>query len=184
MREDRTEASARPDAAQRSSGSLIEVTDHKMLVGLIDPNEPAILPQMRKLMRTRHYAARTERSYTGWACRFAQFAGGWDKPASTLTESDVRDFLSELAVKDRVAASPQNQALNALIFLFRDVLGHEFAGTQSATGIGPTVTRTGSGRRLRFGLVTVRHESQSSQCAERILLAVVVSIVETLARSS
>ena len=145
MREDRTEASARPDAAQRSSGSLIEVTDHKMLVGLIDPNEPAILPQIRKLMTTRHYAARTERSYTVWAWQFAQFAGGWDKPASTVIESEVRDFLSKLAVKDRVAASTQNQALNALLFLFRDVLGHEFAGTQSATGVGPTVTRTGSG---------------------------------------
>ena len=176
--------SGRRDVAQRSSGSLIEVTDHKMLVGLIDPNEPAILPQIRKLMRTRHYAARTERSYTVWAWRFAHFAGGWDKLASTVIESEVRDFLSKLAVKDRVAASTQNQALNALLFLFRDVLGHDFAGTQFATGIDPTVTRTGSDRRLRFGLVTVRHESQSSQCAERILLAVVVSIVETLARSS
>ena len=127
LKEKRTEASARPDVAECSSGSLIEVTDDKMLVGLIDPNEPAILRQMRKLMRTRHYAARTERSSTGWACRFAQFAGGWDKPASTVTESDVRDFLSELAVKDRVAASTQNQALNALLFLFRDVLGREFA---------------------------------------------------------
>ena len=63
---------------------MIEVTDDKMLVGLIDPNDPAILRQMRELMRTRHYAARTERSYTGWAGRFAQFATGWDNVASTM----------------------------------------------------------------------------------------------------
>ncbi len=68
LKENGTEASGRPDAAQSSIGSLIEVTDEKMLVGLIAPNEPAILRQMWELMRTRHYAARTERSYTGWAC--------------------------------------------------------------------------------------------------------------------
>ena len=55
-----------------------------MLVGLIDPSDPAILRQMQEFMRTRHYAARTERSYTGWACRFAQFARGWDNVASTV----------------------------------------------------------------------------------------------------
>jgi len=127
LKERRTQTSEESSPAPRSSGSVIEVTDDKMLVGLIDPNEPAILQQMRELMRTRHYAARTERSYTGWACRFAQFAGGWDSVASTVIESDVRDFLSELAVKDRVAASTQNQAFNALLFLFRDVLGRDFA---------------------------------------------------------
>lgn len=127
QKEARTEASESPSISHHGSGPVIDVTDDKMLVGLIDPNEPAILQQMRELMRTRHYAARTERSYTGWACRFADFAGGWDKLASTVIESDVRDFLSELAVKDRVAASTQNQAFNALLFLFRDVLGREFA---------------------------------------------------------
>ncbi|MFN7580602.1 MAG: phage integrase N-terminal SAM-like domain-containing protein [Planctomyces sp.] len=55
-----------------------------MLVGLIDPSDPAIRRQMQEFMRTRHYAARTERSYTGWACRFAQFARGWDNVASTV----------------------------------------------------------------------------------------------------
>lgn len=103
-----------------------EVTDDKMLVGLIDPQEPALLQNMRRLMRTRHYAARTERSYTGWACRFARFVGGWDQVQSSVIESDVKEFLSGLAVNDRVAASTQNQAFSALLFLFRDVLGRSF----------------------------------------------------------
>ncbi len=68
MKENGTEASGRPNAAQYSIKALIELTHDKMLVGLITPNEPAILRQMWELMRTRHYAARTERSYTGWAC--------------------------------------------------------------------------------------------------------------------
>ncbi len=104
---------------------MVEVTDDKMLVGKIDASEPPLLQEMRKLMRTRHYAARTERSYTGWACRFAAFTGGWQKIA-TASEMDVKEFLSDLAVKDRVAASTQNQAFNALLFLFRDVLNREF----------------------------------------------------------
>ena len=79
--------SGRRDVAQRSSGSLIEVTDDKMPVGLIDPSDPAILRQMRELMKTRHYAAHTERSWTGWASRFAQFARGWDNVASTVTST-------------------------------------------------------------------------------------------------
>ena len=105
----------------------MEVTDDKMLVRLIHPNKPAILQQMRELMRTRHYAARTERSYTGWGCRFAQFARGWDTVASTAFEPDMRDFLSKLAVTHRVAASTQNQAFNVFLFLCRDVLGRSFA---------------------------------------------------------
>ena len=54
---------------QNSDASNIPVNDDKMLVGEIDPNEPALLQEMRKQMRRRHYAARSERSYTGWACR-------------------------------------------------------------------------------------------------------------------
>ena len=98
-----------------------------MLVGQIDPNEPPLLQAMRKQMRRRHYAARSERSYTGWACRFAQFVGGWEKISSGVTELELKEFLSDLAVRGKVAASTQNQAFNALLFLFRDVLQREFS---------------------------------------------------------
>jgi hypothetical protein len=125
--ERRTQTSEESSVAPRSGGPVMEVTDDKMLVRLIDPNKPAILQQMRELMRTRHYAARTERSYSGWGCRFAQFARGWVSVASTVIESDVRDFLSKHSVTHRVAASTRNQAFNVFLFLCRDVLGRSFA---------------------------------------------------------
>jgi hypothetical protein len=98
---------------QKSDSSHIEVNDDKMLVGQIDPGEPALLQEMRKQMRRRHYAARSERSYTGWVGRFAQFVGGWDKISSGVSELELKEFLSDLAVRGKVAASTQNQALAA-----------------------------------------------------------------------
>jgi integron integrase len=124
-REDSSERSPR-NHVPKSDSPHIEVNDDKMLVGQIDPNEPALLQEMRKQMRRRHYAARSERSYTGWACRFAQFVGGWEKVSSGITESELKEFLSDLAVRGKVAASTQNQAFNALLFLFRDVMQREF----------------------------------------------------------
>ena len=112
-REDSSERSPR-NHVPKSDSTHIEVNDDKMLVGQIDPNEPALLQEMRKQMRRRHYAARSERSYTGWACRFAQFVGGWEKVSSGITESELKEFLSDLAVRGKVAASTQNQAFHAL----------------------------------------------------------------------
>ncbi|MEZ6042768.1 MAG: integron integrase [Planctomycetaceae bacterium] len=82
---------------------------------------------MRKLMRVRHYAPRTERAYAGWVERFAQAFGGWADSFSQVGEVEIKEFLSDLAVQGRVAASTQNQAFNALLFLFRDVLKRELA---------------------------------------------------------
>ena len=65
-REDSSERSPR-NYVPKSNSTRIEANDDKMLVGQIDPNEPALLQEMRKQMRRRHYAARSERSYTGWA---------------------------------------------------------------------------------------------------------------------
>jgi len=65
-REDSPERSPR-NYVPKSDSTHIEVNDDKMLVGQIDPNKPALLQEMRKQMRRWHYAARSERSYTGWA---------------------------------------------------------------------------------------------------------------------
>ena len=119
---------ASPEATERSPllpQDKLNEHDDKMLIGRIDTTEPILLQQMRKLMRVRHYATRTERSYTGWIQRFAQFVGGWEKIAGGVGEMEVKEFLSDLAVNGRVAASTQNQAFNALLFLFRDVLNRE-----------------------------------------------------------
>ena len=78
------------------------------------------LDQVRTAIRTRHYSIRTERSYIDWIVRFIRFHG--QRHPGELGEAEVSEFLSHLAVKLAVAANTQNQALNALNFLYRDVL--------------------------------------------------------------
>ncbi len=75
----------------------------------------------RAAMRLRHFSPRTEQAYIGWMLRYYEFHGRRD-PAE-LGAAHVTQFLSALAVRSRVAASTQNQALAALLFLYRDVLG-------------------------------------------------------------
>jgi integron integrase len=85
----------------------------------------AVEEKIRERMRLRHYSFSTERSYLDWYSRFHKYVSsvrGKSVP-SEWTSEDVSDFLSRLAVVDRVSASTQNQAFNGLLFLFRDVLG-------------------------------------------------------------
>ena len=81
---------------------------------------PTLLEQLRTVIRRKHYAMRTEDAYVGWVRDFIRFH---DKrhPAS-LAEGHVTRYLSHLAVERRVSASTQNQALSALLFLYRNVL--------------------------------------------------------------
>ena len=102
-------------------------------------NPRQILDEMRQLMRLRHYASRTERSYLGWVRRFLGYVGG--TAGSTPTPEDVKDYLSHLAVHRKVASSTQNQAFNALLFLCRYVLMVDLGD------LGTTV-RARRGRRL------------------------------------
>ncbi|MEM7404266.1 MAG: integron integrase [Pseudomonadota bacterium] len=81
---------------------------------------PQELDELRKAIRLRHYSIRTEQAYLGWVKRFHWFHRGI--PFDDLGYAHVRAFLSDLAVQGNVAASTQNQALNALVFFFREVL--------------------------------------------------------------
>jgi integron integrase len=100
---------------------------------------------MRELMRLRHYSPRTERTYVAWALRYFRYlddvAAAGVRTRHLIEGSSVRDFLSHLATRNRVAASTQNQALNALLFLGREVTGAEL-GDLSKT------VRAKRGRRL------------------------------------
>ncbi|NUQ20084.1 MAG: integron integrase [Gemmatimonadaceae bacterium] len=80
----------------------------------------ALLEQIRVEVRLRHYSRRTEDAYVAWVRRFIAFHQRRDP--RTLTASDLRAFLSTLAVRDKVSASTQNQARAALAFLYRDIL--------------------------------------------------------------
>ena len=75
-------------------------------------------------IRIRHYSNSTLRTYTTWIRQFQGFTKS--KDFRLLSSSDVKEFLSHLAVNKKVAASTQNQAFNALLFFFRNVLKREF----------------------------------------------------------
>lgn len=82
--------------------------------------KPKLLTQLRDAIRTRHYSPRTEEAYVMWVRRFILFHNV--RHPSSMGADEVNAFLSSLAVNDHVAASTQNQALNALLFLYRHVL--------------------------------------------------------------
>lgn len=79
--------------------------------------------RLRDCLRVGHYSYATEQSYVGWVKRYVAFHG-WRKP-STLEAEHVHAFLRHLAVEEQVAASTQNQALNAAVFLYRKVIKKE-----------------------------------------------------------
>src|ERR1051326_5154242 len=82
-----------------------------------------LLDRVRDELRIRHYSVRTEEAYVHWIRRFVGFHGR--RHPSDRGEDEVGEFLTDLAVRRSVAASAQNQALHALLFLYRDVLGKE-----------------------------------------------------------
>lgn len=83
-------------------------------------NPPRLLDQVREAIRLRHYSIRTEQAYTDWIKRFILFHG--KRHPRELGAAEVERFLTHLAVEGRVAASTQNQALSALLFLYKAVL--------------------------------------------------------------
>lgn len=79
-----------------------------------------LIGRLREAIRARHYSRRTEEAYVGWVRRFIVWSGR--RHPRELGAGDVRRFLSRLATVRRVSASTQNQALSALVFLYREVL--------------------------------------------------------------
>ena len=84
---------------------------------------PRLLDRLRDEIRRRHYSRSTETAYVQWARRFILFHG--KRHPNDMGAAEVSAFLSALATRGRVAASTQNQALNALVFLYRQLLGRE-----------------------------------------------------------
>jgi integron integrase len=87
-------------------------------------SEPKLLDRVREAIRLRHYSRRTEDAYVRWVTRFVRFHGL--RHPDELGAEEIEEFLSHLAVRRKVAASTQNQALNALVFLYRHVLKAPF----------------------------------------------------------
>ncbi len=87
------------------------------------PQKPKLLDQVRQAIRTRHYSYMTEKAYVGWIKRFIFFHN--KRHPAEMGEAEIAQFLSALAQEKHVSASTQNQALNALLFLYHEVLGKE-----------------------------------------------------------
>lgn len=84
---------------------------------------PKLLDQLREALRSRHYSRRTEQTYCAWVKRFIYFHNL--RHPEGMSEPEINAFLTHLAVKEKVSASTQNQALSALLFLYRHVVGRD-----------------------------------------------------------
>jgi len=84
------------------------------------PGSPKLMERMRQALRARHYSRRTEQTYCHWVKRYIFFHHV--RHPSEMAEPEINAFLTHLAVKEKVSSSTQNQALCAILFLYRSVL--------------------------------------------------------------
>ena len=85
-----------------------------------------LLQSLQSNLRLQHLSRRTEAAYVYWTKRFVRFCGL--RHPSELGPTEVREFLSHLVVERNLSAATQQQALSALLFLYRNVLGRELEG--------------------------------------------------------
>lgn len=107
----------------RDSGRHAPRTPPAGMVSDQPPTPPKLLDRVRAAIRLRHYSRRTEESYLLWIRRFILYHG--KRHPSEMGAREIAAFLSHLAVQRHVSSSTQNQALSAIVFLYRQVLGQE-----------------------------------------------------------
>jgi len=83
-------------------------------------NKPKLLDQVRNVLRTKHYSLKTEEAYIYWIKKYIFFHN--KRHPKEMGEAEINEFLTHLAVKEKVSASTQNQALCAIVFLYKHVL--------------------------------------------------------------
>lgn len=92
----------------------------------MQPPPKKLLDQVRDALRLKHYAYRTEETYVQWIRRYILFHN--KRHPKEMGKAEIEAFLTHLAVEGRVSTSTQNQALSALLFLYREVLRLEMLG--------------------------------------------------------
>jgi hypothetical protein len=85
--------------------------------------KPKLMERLREVLLSRHYSRRTEQTYCHWVKRFIFFHKV--RHSAEVAKPESTAFLTHLAIKEKVSASTQNQALSALLFLYRHVIGRE-----------------------------------------------------------
>ena len=109
-----------------------------------------LLDEMRDLMRRRHYSIHTERAYRDWVKRYVRFHNMQSRDDLRPGEEKIEAFLTYLARDRQVAASTQNQAMNALVFLYKHVLEQPLSGEINADR---------ARRKFRIPVVLTREET-------------------------
>jgi site-specific recombinase XerD len=110
---------ARPTTFPPAAGTRLVLREATPLA----PRPPRLLHRVRLATRARHYSRRTEKAYVAWARRYIVFHG--KRHPATMGAAEMTQYLSALATQGNVSASTQNQALSALLFLYRNVLGQD-----------------------------------------------------------
>ena len=93
------------------------------LISTLSPKPKKLLDQVRDALRTKHYSYRTEQTYIDWIKRYIIFHK--KQHPKDLDVAEIREFITHLAKERKVATSTQNQALSAILFLYRIVLQKE-----------------------------------------------------------
>ena len=109
-------------ATLRESEAVAEVAVGSQTNSVPESRKPRLLDQVRAKCRVLHLSKRTETAYVGWIRRYILFHQ--KRHPQEMGVREVEQFLTHLAVKGKVAASTQNQALAALLFLYREILGN------------------------------------------------------------
>jgi integrase len=99
-----------------------------------------LLDQVRDAIRLKHYAYRTEETYVQWIRRYILFHN--KRHPKEMGKAEIEAFLTHLAVEGQVSASTQNQALSALLFLYREVLNLDMAGIDAVRAKRPQYVPT------------------------------------------
>jgi len=115
-----------------------------------------LLEHVRQAIRTRHYSYRTEKAYIHWIQRFTLFHN--KRHPTEMGEAEIGQFLSRLATDSSVSASTQNQALSALLCMYRKVIGKEIGYVNG-------VVR--AKRPTRLPVVLTRQEVRGHSCSTR-----------------
>jgi len=140
------------------------------------PGKPRLLDQMKAAIRTKHYSLKTEKSYVQWIRRYIYFHE--KQHPQEMGALEVQRFLSYLAVEKHVSASTQNQALNALVFLYKHVLRKELGSIDAVRARRPkhlpTVLTKKEAQRV------LAHLSDTKQIMARLLYGSGLRLMECL----
>ena len=112
-------------------------------------NDNRLLDQVRDVMRLKHYSIHTERAYCDWIKRYVLFHGMTSREDLADGENKIEQFLTHLAIEKNIAPATQNQAVNALVFLYKKVL---------KTSLDQEINAVRASKKINIPVVLVREE--------------------------